>query len=62
MENEIKQKLEFKDILNVVFKLTDYLNFLWNFYVVFNVAVIGWLFSTSKVSHVISIVRRLYAK
>jgi hypothetical protein len=44
----LKQKLEPKDVLNIVFKLTDYLNFLWNFYVVFNVAVIGWLFSSSS--------------
>ena len=38
---------EFKDILSIVFKLTDYLNFLGNAYVVFNIAIIGWLFSGS---------------
>jgi hypothetical protein len=38
--------LELKDILNVVFKMTDYLNFQWNFYVIINIAVIGWIFSS----------------
>ena len=40
--------IEFKDILSIAFKLTDYLNFQWNFYVVFNLAIIGWLFSSSQ--------------
>jgi hypothetical protein len=38
--------LELKDVLNVVFKMTDYLNFQWNFYVIINIALIGWIFSS----------------
>jgi len=48
LENPSRKTIELKDVLSIVFKLTDYLNFQWNFYVVFNVAMIGWLLGGSN--------------
>ena len=33
------------DVLAVAYKLNDWLNFFWNFYVVFTGVVIGWVFN-----------------
>jgi len=35
--------------LTAAYKLNDWLNFYWNFYVVFVGVVFGWLFSSSNV-------------
>jgi hypothetical protein len=34
------------EVLNAAYKLNDWLNFYWNFYVVFTGVVIGWVFSS----------------
>jgi hypothetical protein len=34
------------DVLNAAYKLRDWLNFYWNFYVAFSGIVIGWVFSS----------------
>ena len=38
--------LDVKDVLNAAYKLNDWLNFYWNFYVVFSGVVIGWVFNS----------------
>jgi hypothetical protein len=38
--------LGLKDILEAAYKLNDWLNFYWNFYVAFTGVVIGWAFSS----------------
>lgn len=35
-------------ILNEAYKLTDRLDFLWNFYVAFTAGILGWVFSAKK--------------
>ncbi len=35
-------------ILNAAYKLTDWLNFFWNFYVAFTAAILGWVFSAKN--------------
>src|SRR4029453_15934071 len=34
------------EVLNAAYKLNDWLNFYWNFYVAFTGVVIGWVFSS----------------
>ena len=34
------------DVLNAAYKLNDWLNFYWNFYVAFTGVVIGWVFGS----------------
>ena len=38
--------LDLKDVLGAAYKLNDWLNFYWNFYVVFTGVVIGWVFNS----------------
>jgi len=38
--------LDLKDVLGIAYKLNDWLNFYWNFYVVFSGVVIGWVFNS----------------
>ena len=40
--------MEIKDIINIVMKLSDSVNFYWNFYVVGVIAIIGWLISLKE--------------
>src|SRR5688500_17869597 len=35
-------------ILNAAYKLTDWLNFFWNFYVAFTAGILGWVFSAKN--------------
>jgi hypothetical protein len=35
-------------VLSIVFKLTDYLNQLWNLFMVFSAIVVGWRFSAGE--------------
>jgi len=36
------------EILNAAFKLTDWLNFFWNFYVAFTAGILGWVFGAKN--------------
>lgn len=38
--------LSLKDILDAAYRLNDWLNFYWNFYVAFTGVVIGWAFNS----------------
>ena len=42
---------EIKDILNVVFKLADWVNTFWGAYAALNIALVGWLMSSKKPWH-----------
>lgn len=37
---------EIKNMLDVIFKLGDYVNTYWTFYAVLNIAVVGWVISS----------------
>jgi hypothetical protein len=39
-------ELTLVDLLNATYKLNDWLNFYWNFYVVFSGVVVGWTFNS----------------
>ncbi len=39
-------ELDLKQTLDAAYKLNDWLNFYWNFYVVFTGVVIGWVFNS----------------
>ena len=39
---------EVPSVLNIVFKLTDYLNQLWSLFMVFSTIVVGWRFSAKE--------------
>jgi hypothetical protein len=39
-------ELDLKQTLDAAYKLNDWLNFYWNFYVVFTGVVIGWIFNS----------------
>jgi hypothetical protein len=34
-----------KDLVDIILKLADQINFYWNFYVIANIAMLGWLLS-----------------